>query len=101
MFHRALTTAALVACVGVQVWTAEHATVILTDGSRQSGDVVFHGSSSRNIIDNQFNLRQGGHEQSIPIEQVAIIDYPTGRNIRRVTDAGTNTYPSWSPMPNR
>jgi TolB protein len=33
-------------------------------------------------------------------EQIAIIDYPTGgKTIRRVTDAGNNTYPDWSPVP--
>ena len=33
-------------------------------------------------------------------EQIAIIDYPTGgKSIRRVTDAGNNTYPDWSPVP--
>ncbi len=34
-------------------------------------------------------------------EQIAIIDYPTGQNMRRVTDAGNNTYPSWSPAPGK
>jgi TolB protein len=32
-------------------------------------------------------------------EQVAIIDYPTGGNIRRITRTGSNTYPGWSPLP--
>jgi TolB protein len=33
-------------------------------------------------------------------EQIAIIDYPTGgKTIRRVTEAGNNTYPDWSPVP--
>lgn len=32
-------------------------------------------------------------------EQVAIIDYPDGKNIRRVTEVGNNTYPNWSPAP--
>jgi TolB protein len=32
-------------------------------------------------------------------EQIAIIDYPTGRDIRQITRAGTNTYPGWSPLP--
>lgn len=32
-------------------------------------------------------------------EQIAIIDFPTGKGLRRVTDSGNNTYPDWSPVP--
>lgn len=32
-------------------------------------------------------------------EQIAIVDYPDPGKARRVTDAGTNTYASWSPSP--
>jgi TolB protein len=34
-------------------------------------------------------------------EQIALIDYPTGGNIRRITTEGNNTYPNWSPAPKR
>jgi Tol biopolymer transport system component len=30
-------------------------------------------------------------------EQVAIIDQD-GKNIRRITEAGNNTYPNWQPI---
>jgi len=32
-------------------------------------------------------------------EQIATIDYPTGKDIRQVTTQGNNTYPNWSPLP--
>lgn len=53
---------------------AERATVVLTDGTRQSGELVFHGSGNRNIIDNFLNLGQNGSEKTIPLDQVALID---------------------------
>jgi TolB protein len=34
-------------------------------------------------------------------EEIAIIDYPDGKNLRRLTETGNNTYPSWSPTPGR
>jgi TolB protein len=34
-------------------------------------------------------------------EQIAILDYPTGGNIRRITTEGNNSYPNWSPAPKR
>jgi TolB protein len=64
---------------------------VLTDGLGSNGSASV-APNGRHIA---FTTTRWGREQ------VAIIDYPTGRNIRRVTDAGTNTYPSWSPMPNR
>ncbi len=34
-------------------------------------------------------------------EQIAVIDYPDGKRLRRLTDVSHNTYPSWSPIPGR
>ena len=46
---------------------AERATFILTDGSRQSGLVAFHGTGNRNIIDNFLNLAEAqGPDKTIP-----------------------------------
>ena len=33
-------------------------------------------------------------------DQIAVVDYPSpGNKVRRITESGTNTYPSWSPSP--
>jgi hypothetical protein len=68
----------LAACLGVQIGAAERATFILNDGTRESGDVVFHGSGNRNIIDDFLNLGQGGKEKGFPVDQVALIDFAGG-----------------------
>ena len=31
--------------------------------------------------------------------QIAIVDYPDGKNYRQLTTHGNNTYPNWSPLP--
>ncbi len=31
--------------------------------------------------------------------QIAVVDYPDGKNYRQLTTAGNNTYPNWSPTP--
>ena len=31
-------------------------------------------------------------------EQLAMIDFPTGTNLRRLDAPGNNTYPNWSPI---
>jgi TolB protein len=33
--------------------------------------------------------------------QIAIVDYPDGKNPRQLTTQGNNTYPSWSPIPGK
>jgi len=67
--------ATLVAAITAPVLAAEQATFVLTDGTRQHGEVVFHGSGNRNIIDNFANLGQGGQEKTYPLDQVAMIDF--------------------------
>jgi TolB protein len=64
---------------------------VLTDGLGSNGSPSV-APNGRHIA---FTTTRWGREQ------IATIDYPTGRNIRRVTDAGTNTYPNWSPTPKR
>jgi len=79
MIRRFIYMVAVVACVGIYVHAAERATFILTNGERKSGDVVFHGGSSFNMIDDQLNLGVGGgKEESIPRTQVAVIDVAGG-----------------------
>jgi TolB protein len=34
-------------------------------------------------------------------DEIAIIDYPDGKNLRRLTDMGNNSFPSWSPAPGK
>lgn len=78
MFSRNLLAAALVAALVHTGLAAERATFVLADGSRHSGEVVFHGSGNRNIIDNYLNLGSGGKEQTFPVDQVVLIDFAGG-----------------------
>ena len=81
MIGRFVSTAALVASVGVSVLAgAERATFILTDGERKSGPVVFHTESRENLINGSLNLGAAdGKEQAFPVDQVAVIDFVGGR----------------------
>jgi len=71
----------LVACAGLYALAAERATFILTDGSRKSGQVVFHGDQRENLINGYLNLGNdaGGPEFTYPVNQVAVIDFVGGR----------------------
>jgi len=62
---------------------------VLTDGfgSNESPSVAPNG---RHIA---FTTTRWGREQ------IAIVDYPTGRNVRRITEAGANSFPDWSRRP--
>jgi hypothetical protein len=75
MFRRLSIAAALVAGASLYVMAAERATFVLTNGERKSGEVVFHGGQSRNMIDEQLNLGNDGKEESIPFDRVAVIDF--------------------------
>ena len=81
MIRRVVSTAALVASVGVSVLAgAERATFILTDGERKSGPVVFHTESRENLINGSLNLgASDGKEQAFPVDQVAVIVFIGGR----------------------
>ena len=97
MIRRLVSTAVLVASVGVSVLVgAERATFVLTNGERKSGPVVFHGDSHENLINGYLNLGgTGGKEQTFPVDQVAVIDFVGGRPQRAEvqalpTDSGTH-----------
>src|ERR1700674_2412119 len=81
MIRRFVSTAALVASVGVSVLAgAERATFILTDGERKSGPVVLHTASRENLINGNLNLgTDNGLELTFPVDQVAVIDFVGGR----------------------
>lgn len=68
-------------CAGGSAWAADQrATFILTDGQHVSGDVVHHGGSDYNLIDNNLNLKLNtGQEQSFNENQVAVIDFAGGQ----------------------
>ncbi len=51
--------------------TNKNATLIMKDGTRHSGTLVYHN-------DNDFNLIQSGQEKSYPIDQVAVVDFAGG-----------------------
>ncbi len=78
MYRGALLVGVVGIGLAVQLAAAERATFVLTDGSRQSGEVVFHGSGNRNIVDNFLNLGEGGRERTFPVDQVALIDFAGG-----------------------
>jgi len=81
MIRYGLIVAALVLGASSYALAVERATFILIDGERKSGTVVFHGSSRENLINNYLNLGtdDGGKELTIPIDQVAVIDFVGGR----------------------
>jgi PA-IL-like protein len=71
MVRRLISTVVLVACAGLYTLAAaERATLILTNGERRSGEATF--------IDGQLKLTEAGREQSIPLDQVAVIDFAGG-----------------------
>jgi hypothetical protein len=76
MIRRLLCGVALVACAGIYAFAAsERATVILTNGDRESGTLVGYDPNSF------VNLRtDSGQVQNYPINQVAIIDFTGGGN---------------------
>lgn len=78
MFRQSLSVCAVVALSMAVLGAAERATVVLKDGSRQNGQLVFHGSGARNIIDDYVNLGEGGAEKSWPLDQIALIDFGGG-----------------------
>ena len=71
MVRRLISTVVLVACAGLYTLTAaERATLILTNGERRGGEATF--------IDGQLKLNDAGREQTIPLDQVAVIDFTGG-----------------------
>jgi hypothetical protein len=72
MVRRLISAVVLVACAGIySLAAAERATLILTNGERRSGESASFGNG-------QIRLMEGGVEQSIPIDQVAVIDFTGG-----------------------
>jgi TolB protein len=66
-------------------------TRILTDGA-SANDSPTIAPNGRHIA---FVTSKWGRDE------IAIIDYPDGKNLRRLTEVGNNTYPSWSPTPGK
>ena len=68
MLRKAVAIGVLVASAGWYALAAERATFILTDGSRRSGQVVFHGDQRENLINGYLNLSNdaGGPEFTYP-----------------------------------
>src|SRR4051812_15962314 len=81
MLRKAFAIGVLVASAGWYALAAERATFILTDGSRRSGQVVFHGDQRENLINGYLNLSNdaGGPEFTLPMDQVAVIDFAGGQ----------------------
>jgi hypothetical protein len=80
MIRHMVLAATMAAGMTAAALAAERATFVLTDGSRQSGEIVFHGSGNRNIIDNFLNLGQSGApDKTFPMDQVAMIDFDNGQ----------------------
>src|SRR5689334_9554984 len=75
MIRKLALSATVAAAMTIGAMAAERATFVMSDGTRHSGEVVFHGSENRNIIDNNANLADNGREQSYSMDQVAMIDF--------------------------
>jgi PA-IL-like protein len=79
MIRRAISTIVLVASAGIYTLTAaERATLVLANGERRSGEIVVAGNDSAMFVDGRLKLIENGQEQSIPIDQVAVIDFTGG-----------------------
>src|SRR5579862_3039226 len=76
--RRFAVAAAFIGCTAIAVSAATTATLIMRNGQRVSGELVFHGGQANNMIDNQLNLGNAGKEQSYPMDQVAVIDVAGG-----------------------
>lgn len=69
---------------------ARNETRVLTDGTGSSRQPTI-APNGRHIA--FVTTRWGG------TEQIATIDYPDGKGLRRITTSGNNRYPNWSPTP--
>ena len=79
MVRRFISTVVLAACAGLfTLAAAERTTLILSSGERRSGDAASRADNSAMFIDGQLKLTEAGHEQSTPIDQVAVIDFTGG-----------------------
>jgi hypothetical protein len=82
MIRHMVIAATMAAGLSAAAFAAERATFVLTDGSRQSGEIAFHGSGNRNIIDNYLNLAvPGSPDKTFPKDQVAMIDFDGGQPV--------------------
>jgi hypothetical protein len=92
MLRRMIVAVGLIAATASAAAAIERATFVMTDGSRQSGLVVFHGSENNNIIDNHANLGDGQQERTFPVDQIAIIDFaggdPSTAEFQRLPESG-------------
>jgi PA-IL-like protein len=67
--------------------TNKNATLIMKDGTRHSGTLVYHN-------DNDFNLIQNGQEKSYPIDQVAVVEFEGGTpNASELNNLSTSANP--------
>jgi len=92
--RRLILATAVLACAGTYALAAnERATFILTSGEHKSGTLVHHGGNDYNMIDRQLNIgTDDGKEQSIPADQVAVIDFaggqPSAQELQSVPGSG-------------
>ena len=86
MLRKLVVTGALIACAGFYAFASERATYILTDGSRKSGQVVFHGDEHQSLINNVLSLGNdaGGPEFNYPIEPVGSLERPSPGRWRKL-----------------
>lgn len=74
--------------------------IAITDLSRMEARVLTDGMGSNE----QPTVAPNGRHVAFVTSrwgkrQIAVVDYPDGKNYRQVTTAGNNTYPNWSPTP--
>ncbi len=100
MIKQTIAAAAAAVFVAATVVAAEQATFITRAGQRHTGEVVFHGGHSYNLIDGNLNLDNmpGGtgnlSEKTYAEDQVAAIDLtntaPSQQELARLNSAGAN-----------
>src|SRR5205807_8014618 len=79
MVRRVICIATFFACFNILLAAADRATLIMRDGSRQSGTIASVSPSGENIIGMQFHIvTDNGQQVSVPVSQVAAIDFAGG-----------------------
>lgn len=92
MTKRLIAALAVAACATTVLLAEEQATLILNNGQRETGTVVFHGGHGYNVIDDNFNLRIGKDERSFAVGDVSVIDFvggtPPERELQAIPASG-------------
>src|SRR5215831_21318827 len=78
MLRRLCISAALVVIAAPALVGNERATLILTDGSRRSGEITSR-PAAENVPSNNISLMDNGREQTFQTSQIAVMEFGGGR----------------------